>query len=70
VPTKSARSDFEGDEGDGITIPDPKKNPKAKRFAQSRILTRCNGSSGDGLDGVLALHGQQNAIIVFDFFSA
>ena len=47
---------------DGIYDSDPKKNPKAKRFAQITYLEAlAETAQGDGFDGVLALHGQQDA---------
>ena len=47
---------------DGIYDCDPKKNPKAKRFAQISYLEALQtAAQGDGFDGVFALHGQQDA---------
>ena len=46
---------------DGIYDSDPKKNPKAKRFANSLCGGVAEATQGDGLDGLLALHGQQDA---------
>ena len=47
---------------DGIYDSDPKENAKARRYSQ---ITVCRGvaeaAQGDGLDGFLALHGQQDA---------
>ena len=47
---------------DGIYDSDPKKNPKAKRFRGNFLPRRAaKAVEGDGFDGVLALHGQQDA---------
>jgi len=53
---------------DGIYDCDPKTNPRRNGSLKSPTSKRCKNSSSDGLHGVFTLHGQQNAIIVFDMF--
>ena len=56
---------------DGIYDCDPKKNPKREAVFGNFLSRRAAKTiEGDGLDGVLALHGQQDAHHRFRFFQA
>jgi len=57
---------------DGVLmIPTRRKNPEGETFLANHVSRRvATAAQGDGFDGVLALHGQQNAHHRFLIFQA